>query len=298
VAQAKRFGSHPVSARSASFVVLGAGGFIGTALVAWLESRDHRVHAVTRAAIPALLAARQPCGHVIDCIGLTGHFRSRPIDAAEAHVSVVARCLSELQFESFLLLSSTRVYRHAFATHEGAALPSLPADPSELYNLTKLAGEALCLSDRRPAVRVVRLSNVYGPGMPAETFLGAVLRDGGPTGSVLFHQGPGSTNDYVSIASVVRLLPAIATMGRDRIYNLAAGSNTSHATIADRLRNDLGWEVRFAAEAPTVRLLPIDTARLDAEFGPASGNLTDDLPSLLTLDQESQCSPLTRPAAA
>ena len=297
MAQAKRFGSHPVSARSAPFVVLGAGGFIGTALVAWLESRDHLVHAVTRAAIPALLAARQPCGHVIDCIGLTGHFHSRPIDAAEAHVGVVARCLSELRFESFLLLSSTRVYRHACATHEDTALPSLPADPADLYNLMKLAGEALCLSDRRPAVRVVRLSNVYGPGMPADTVLGAALR-GSPTGSVVFHQGPGSTRDYVSIASVVRLLPAIATVGRDRIYNVAAGSNTSHATIADRLRKDLGWQVRFVAEAPTVRLLPIDTSRLDAEFGPASGNLTDDLTSLLTLDQESQCSPLTRPAAA
>jgi nucleoside-diphosphate-sugar epimerase len=279
-------------------MVLGAGGFIGTALVAWLESQDHRVHAVTRAAIPALFASRQPCGHVIDCIGLTGNYRSRPIEAAEAHVGVVARCLSELRFESFLLLSSTRVYCHACATHEGTALPSLPADPSELYNLTKLAGEALCLSDRRPAIRVVRLSNVYGPGMPADTFLGALLRTGRPTGSVLFHQGPGSASDYVSIASVVRLLPAIATEGRHRIYNLAAGSNTSHATIADRLRKNIGWEVRFAAEAPTVALLPIDTSRLDAEFGPASGNIAEDLPTLLTLDQECQCSPSTRPAAA
>jgi nucleoside-diphosphate-sugar epimerase len=104
-----------------------------------------------------------------------------------------------------------------------------------------------------------------------------------PTGSVVFHQGPGSTRDYVSIASVVRLLAAIATVGQDRIYNVAAGSNTSHATIADRLRKDLGWQVRFVAEAPTVRLLPIDTSRLNAEFGPASGNLTDDLTSLLTL---------------
>lgn len=94
---------------------------------------------------------------------------------------------------------------------------------------------------------------------------------------------PRLTRDYVSIASVVRLLPAIATVGQDRIYNVAAGSNTSHATIADRLRKDLGWQVRFVAEAPTVRLLPIDTSRLNAEFGPASGNLTDDLTSLLTL---------------
>ncbi len=192
-------------------MVLGAGGFIGTALVASLESQDHLVHAVTRAALPALIASRQPCGHVIGCIGLTGDFRSRPIDTAEAHVGLVARCLSELRFSSFLLLSSTRVYRRASATHEEAALPSLPADPSDLYNLTKLAGEALCLTDQRPSIRVARLSNVYGPGMPPETFLGEVLREGQLTGDVLFRQGPNSAKDYVSVAAVVRMLPAIAT---------------------------------------------------------------------------------------
>ena len=50
-------------------MILGAGGFIGAALVAWLESRDHLVHAVTRGALPALLAGRRHCGHVIVCIG-------------------------------------------------------------------------------------------------------------------------------------------------------------------------------------------------------------------------------------
>ncbi len=287
-----------VSARSPSFTILGAGGFIGAALVAWLESRDHLVHAITRASLPALLAGRQPCGHVIDCVGLTGDFRSRPLDTAEAHVGLVARCLSQLRFESFLLLSSTRVYCRASTTHEDAALPSLPADPSDLYNLTKLAGEALCLADRRQTIRVVRLSNVYGIGMPAEAFLGELLREGQRTGGVLFRQGSASAKDYVSVASVVRRLPEIATEGRHRIYNLAAGSNTSHATIADRLRESLGWQVRFEADAPTVQLKPIDTSRLDVEFGPTLSNLSADLPILLALAQESQCSPSTRHLAA
>ncbi len=279
-------------------MILGAGGFIGSALVAWLESRGHLVHAVTRSALPALLAGRRHCGHVIVCIGLTGDFRSRQIETAEAHVGIVARCLSELRLESFLLLSSTRIYRRSSATHEDAALTSLPADPSDLYNLTKLAGKSLCLTDRRQAIRVARLSNVYGPGMPHETFLGEVLREGRMTGGVLFRQGPGSAKDYVSVASVVRMLPAIATEGRHRIYNVAAGHNTSHATIAQRLRQSLGWQVRFEAEAPTVQLMPIDTSRADAEFGPTSSSLSADLPTLLAREQESQCSPSTRPAAA
>ncbi|HEY1385849.1 MAG TPA: NAD-dependent epimerase/dehydratase family protein, partial [Dongiaceae bacterium] len=150
-----------MAANRQSFTIIGAGGFIGAALVAALESQDQVVHAVTRASLPGLLAARRPAGHVIDCAGLTGDACARPLETAEAHVGLVARCLAELQFDSFLLLSSTRVYARAGSTREDALLSTLPGDPAELFMVTKLAGEALCLADPRPTARVVRLSNVY-----------------------------------------------------------------------------------------------------------------------------------------
>ena len=287
-----------VTADRSTFTILGASGFIGAALVAWLESHDQVVHAVTRAALPALLAGRRPAGHVIDCVGLTEDFRARPLDTAEAHVGLVARCLGELRFESFLLLSSARVYARASATHEDVALPTVPADPSDLYNVTKLAGESLCLGDPRPTIRVARLSNVYGIGMPAETFLGQVLSEGRATGSVVFRESAASAKDYVSTTAVVRLLPAFAATGRQRIYNVAAGGNTSHAAIACCLRDIAGWHTGFAPDAPTVRHPPIDTVRLDAEFGPTDSNLVADLPLLLAFAHEQPCSPSTRRMAA
>ena len=184
----------------ADFTILGASGYVGSALVAALERAGHRVHAVTRGALPALLETRRNAGHVIDCIGLTGDFRTRPHDTAEAHVGVTARCLAALHFESFLFLSSTRVYARATATNESAVLACAPADPSDLYNLTKLAGEAVCLADPRQTVRVARLSNVYGGDMPDDTFLGQLLREGRGTGAVRFRQSAKSSKDYVSLA--------------------------------------------------------------------------------------------------
>jgi nucleoside-diphosphate-sugar epimerase len=287
-----------VSVGRSTFTILGASGFIGAALVAWLESQEQMVHPITRASLPALLSGRRPVGHVINCVGLTGDFRVRPLDTAEAHVGLVARCLGELQFESFLLLSSTRVYARATATNEDTALPTLPGEPSDLYNLTKLAGEALCLADPRPTARVVRLSNVYGIGMPAEAFLGQVLREGSATGNVVLRESAASAKDYVSVAAVVRLLPAISTAGGHRIYNLAAGSNTSHAVIASCIYDIAGWRIGVTPAAPTVWYSPIDTARLDTEFWPTGSNLVADLPALLTHEQESQCSPSTRYVAA
>jgi nucleoside-diphosphate-sugar epimerase len=287
-----------MSAGRSTFTILGAGGFIGAALVAWLESREQVVHPVTRAALPALLAARRPAGHVINCIGLTADFRTRPLETAEAHVALVGRCLSQLDFASFLLLSSTRVYARAGATHEDAALTTNPGDPSDLYNLTKLAGEALCLADPRSVIRVARLSNVYGIGIPTESFLGQVLREGRATGRVVFREGAASAKDYISASAVMRLLPAIATSGRARIYNVASGGNTSHAAIAHCVGTCTGWHTYFAPGAPTVRYPPIDTARLVGEFGAANGNLVADLPALLALAQDGQCSPSMRRMAA
>jgi len=273
------------------FTVLGATGYVGTAVVAALKRTGHPVHPVTRAALPALLETGHAAGHIIDCIGLTGDFRNRPHDTAEAHVGVTARCLARLQFDSFLLLSSTRVYARAAATHEDAALPCVPADPSDLYNLTKLAGEALCLADPRPTVRVARVSNIYGPSPPADTFLGALLQEGRSTGSVVLRQSPQSAKDYVSLADVTRLLPLISAHGQHRIYNVASGANTSHAAIALVLRRHAGWHVAFAPNAPTLRFPPIDIARLTAEFGATLSNSSEQLAKLVADGQELQCSP-------
>ena len=136
------------------FTVLGAGGFIGRRLVLHLRAAGHEVLAVERAGLKGFLAGRFPAGHVIDCIGLTGDFRERRPETAEAHVGVVATALARDRMASFLLLSSTRVYARAASTREETELVVAPMVAGDVYNITKLAGEALCLGDPRAEVRV------------------------------------------------------------------------------------------------------------------------------------------------
>ena len=274
--------------KSPDFTVLGCAGAIGRALTAALESDGCRVQAVDRAALPALLASKQSAGHVISCIGLTGNFRTRPLDAAEAHVGVTARCLAQLHCASFLYLSSTRVYARVICTREDAPLACVPADPSDLYNVTKLAGEALCLADPRAGTRVVRLSNVYGSPSGDDTFLGEVISAGRDFGRVVFRQAPESEKDYISMADVVRLLPCIALRGRHRTYNLAAGCNVSHRDIAATLSTALGWRTEFLPDAPAVRFMPIDIGRLTEAFEPPSTDFLSELARLVS-GQEVPC---------
>lgn len=262
------------------FTVLGAEGFIGRALVAHLRAAGREVAAVGRAGLAGLLEAGQPAGHVVCCIGLTADFRTRKFETAEAHVGVPARVLAGLELDSFLYLSSTRVYARAEVAREDLPLAVQPAAASDLYNLTKLAGEAVCLSDPRPEIRVARLANVYGPGMGTGSFLGQVLDEGAARGVVDLRQGMLSAKDYVAVGDVVAALAAIAERGRSRLYNVASGSNVTHDAIAAALGRARGWRFAVSGEAASVRFPRIDIGRLGIEFGAPRRRLLDDLAEL------------------
>lgn len=264
------------------FTILGAGGFVGRNLVAHLRAQGRTVHAVDRAGLPDLLTGQnRELGHVINAIGLTADFRSRLSETMETHVELTRRVLAATRFTSFLSLSSTRVYQHAADTDENTPLTVQPADASDLYNLSKLAGEALCLTHPSPTVRVARLSNVYGPDSGTESFLGSVLYDALTQGTVSIGQAPQSAKDYIHVAEAVALLAAIAEQGRHRLYNVAAGRNTTHAAIAGALTAVGGCTVRFRDGAPTAAFPSIRVDRLAAEFGWPRSRLVDDLPGLV-----------------
>lgn len=248
--------------------VLGAGGWIGAALVADLQRQGRQVLAVCRAGLPAWLAERDPQGPVIYALGLTADFRQRPHATVEAHVGLLSQVLQRPGIEQLLLLSSTRVYARSLDTREATALPCLSSDPSDLYNLSKLLGEALVLQDLRPGMKVVRLSNVVGPGQPASTFVGALLEEARAGGQVTIQQPADTAKNYVALADVVRLLRLIAERGQQRLYNLGSTHNTSHAEVAVWLERQ-GVTVRFAsgvAASGGLSFPPLVIERLAAEF--------------------------------
>jgi len=247
--------------------VLGAGGWVGGAVVHELRQQGQSVQAVGRAQLAAWLADNAPA-HVIYAIGLTADFRERPHATAEAHVGLLSRVLQRRGVQALTYLSSTRVYGRSSCATENAELPCLSSDASDLYNLSKLLGEALVLREQKEAFKVVRLSNVVGPGQPNTTFLGQLLAEGDAHRSVRILQPANTAKDYVALADVVRLLPQIAQAGEQRLYNLASGSNTSHAAVATLLR-ERGWQVEMneadgGAAVPTTPLICVD--RLTAEF--------------------------------
>lgn len=264
------------------FTVLGATGVIGQALVSHLRRAGHKVWAPTRHD-PDIW--NRPLGHVIYAIGVTADFRSRPLDTVEAHVCQLRKCLQSARFESLLYLSSTRVYAgcpDGSRAIESAPLMVSPHQPSDLYNLSKLMGESLCLQAGIPGVRIARLSNVVG-GQDEETenFIPSILREA-RSGRVLLRSHPDSAKDYIHINDVVHLLSAISMQGTHTSYNVASGRQLTHEQWLSALSELTRCRVEIQPQAPLLSFPAIDISRIQSEFEFSPQNPLEALPDYLT----------------
>ncbi|MFN9281535.1 MAG: NAD-dependent epimerase/dehydratase family protein [Rubrivivax sp.] len=247
------------------FTVLGGTGYVGSRLAAHLKTLGHEVNAPAKDD-PGIFGHR--LGHVMFCIGLTADFRSRPFDTVKAHVEVLRRVLENTEFETLTYLSSTRVYMDNARTDEEAPVTACPHDPSYLYNLSKLTGECLCHSSGRKGVRVVRLSNVVGPGMDPRSgnFVASLMREAA-SGRIHLRSDPDSAKDYINVEDVVEWLPRIALDGGYKTYNLASGVQISHRHWANWMVRQLGGTWSSAPGSPKHMFAPVDVRRLQSEFG-------------------------------
>ena len=259
--------------------VLGSAGFIGSHLVRKLEVRRANYFKPGR---DENLSGKK-LGDVIYCIGLTADFRTKPFETIEAHVCKLNALLRDCDFDSLLYLSSTRLYGTQCGTaKEDDALHFNPAEPSDLYNLSKAAGEAVALNCGRKT-RVARLSNVYGSDFNSDNFLATVIKDALVSGKVSLHTAPDSSKDYVDIDDVVDGLLNIAVRGRERIYNLASGTNVANRTLLERISALTGCQVDVAPTAPKLTFPQINIDRMRNEFDFRPAQVLEDLSRLIEL---------------
>jgi nucleoside-diphosphate-sugar epimerase len=246
------------------FTILGSMGFIGTYLKQYFEANDIEYFAPERG---YLFTKDEDLGHVIYAIGLTADFRTRSMDTVKAHVCKLVEILENSSFQSFLYLSATRIYSNLDAgANESAALIVNPNDPSDLYNISKIMGESICLSIPNNTIRVARLSNVLGYDFNSENFLFALLSEIKNTGSLRLRSALESQKDYISINDVVKLLYKISLGGEQRLYNLASGKNVSNKEIIDRISSKIKFSFHYEENLPKITFPLIDVSKLKEEF--------------------------------
>lgn len=255
----------------------GASGFIGGALCSHLRTAGHDVQAPARDEIPT-----GGLGHVVYAIGLTGDFRSRPLATVDAHVTALTDRLRGADFDSWLYLSSTRVYRR---TGSGTAAEDSPLEVTPtadgLYDISKLLGEAICATVDDERARVARVSNVYGPGAHSDSFLGMLIADVAAGRDITIGEAPSSSKDYLAVDDLCRMIEHVAVAGRHRLYNLASGVPVTHAEIASVITRETGRAVSFDPDGPTRTFPRVDVTRIRTETDLDPAHLLDRLPEML-----------------
>jgi nucleoside-diphosphate-sugar epimerase len=246
-----------------SWTVLGSTGYIGSRLRLYLERTGESVFAPFKGD-PGIF--EKDLGNVVYCIGVTADFRERPYDTIDAHVTYLSEILRRAEFKSFLYLSSTRVYIHCNNTRETSPVIVQVLEPGDLYNLSKLLGEALCLQDSRDCIRVARISNVVGGDMAkANTFLSSIIQAAGQ-GNVRLNSSLASAKDYIHIDDVVSLLVKITQTGFNRLYNVASGQQITHEQWVNALIRRYDCLVEVERNADIVVNEPIDSTMIRTEF--------------------------------
>jgi nucleoside-diphosphate-sugar epimerase len=258
--------------------VLGASGFIGSNIVNKLTKTGEEVYAPKRGEN----FGDRNLGDIIYSIGMTADFRTKPFETVAAHICVLNEILKECSFNSLTYLSSTRVYINATkknAEEEDKILVD-PANADELYTLTKLTGERLCLSSGRN-VKVVRLSNIIGNDFNSDNFLTDIVRRINKKGAFTLFSTLSSAKDYLFIDDAVDLLIKIALAGKEKVYNVASGKNSTNEEIINELKKNLQFSYQVSENAKEIKFPEISVKKINTEFDFKPTSIAQQISTLL-----------------
>ena len=247
--------------------VLGASGFIGSNLIKELDRRGIAFYAPKRDEN----IGQKELGHIIYCIGMTADFRTKPFETVESHVCKLLNLLQNCQFESLTYLSSTRLYLKSITSSakfiEEDDIVINPGEAFDLFAASKITGELLALNSGRPNIKIIRVSNVFGPDISSDNFITAIIREAVKTNKIEMFTTPDSSKDYIALEDVCNSLALISQLEISGVFNLAFGSNTTNGEILKEINRLTGAEIKYSSNAKRVIFKEIDITKLTNQFG-------------------------------
>ena len=110
--------------------------------------------------------------NIIYCIGSDNWIKD-PKGSFEANLGIVPKIIFDNKFNSFTLISSTRLYLNSSKknTKESNLIQINPNIKNLFFNSLKLSAESLCLSLPNKRIRVVRMSNLFGDNFSNQIYL-------------------------------------------------------------------------------------------------------------------------------
>ncbi|MCS6771722.1 MAG: NAD(P)-dependent oxidoreductase [Kiritimatiellae bacterium] len=209
--------------RSADLIVIGAAGFIGSAVAAEAKARGLEVIEVTRESYQPGLAARW----LINANGNSKKFLAREQPALDFDLSVrsVMQSLHDFQYERYCFLSSIDVYDNVSDPAANRETAAIRRDRLSPYGLHKLIAEDLVRA-YAPRRLILRMGGFVGPGLRKNSVYDLLK-------NLPLRVHPDSRYQYLhtrELAAIV--LDLLAGAVEDDIWNVAGDGTLSLREIA------------------------------------------------------------------
>jgi UDP-glucose 4-epimerase len=223
-----------------TIVITGASGFLGGALVEALRQKDAQIIPVSRRPLENGVRVsdyrQAPSGDVLVHLAEESN-RSKARTLGEAYEKAAAETLAALvakRYRRIIYASSAVLYGDG---NPEAHPPDDPVVIPDIYTRVKDNSERLVLSTNCGIV--VRLSNLYGPGMSSENVVSKILRQADGSGP-LYVWDTGPVRDFIHIEDAAEAIAAMSfhCENKSGIFNVGTGIGTSIGDLA-RLVMDL-----------------------------------------------------------
>jgi len=246
-----------------SFTIFGQ-GFVGTNISIFLKKKKYNLFLPKK----GKYKFKKNLHNVIYCIG-NNNWVKDPKGTYDANLGLVPEIIFNNKFDSFTLLSTTRLY---LGNSEGKTSENDPININSnnkkfLYNSLKLAAENLCLSLNNKNIKVVRMSNLFGDNFTNQAYLLPTwIRNSIKYKKIDIYISKNSTKDFIYVNDAFDVLLKIIKRGKHRLYNVASGKNIKLSKILKEIKKITNCKINYTHSPNVVKEPKINIKRIINEF--------------------------------
>ena len=185
--------------------------------------------------------------------------------------------LKHKNFESFNYLSSTRLNfpKRSYINKIGPKFYG--GYEMDIYNASKLAGEALCIQSEIPNVKITRICHVVNPNdKQKENFLSDICGQA-KRGEIVLNSSLKTKKNYIHIDDLSFLLQLIGPFGKKKFYNIGSDNLISNNEIIKKLVKITKCSVVTSNDAQTILESKINLSISLSSYFTSRGLLTDSI---------------------
>lgn len=254
-------------------VITGAGGFLGRHVLACLVASGRKVLALSRQRQEGMTMIESYA--LAPASGFLVHLAEEPDrgkvnqwgSAYVAESNRTIRTLAERFGKNLLYASSGTVYGDKSDRPHGVASST---DATDFYTRSKLMNEAAVVD---AGGIVVRLSNLYGPGMSSNNVMSDIVRQIPGNGPIKVRDAS-PIRDFLHVTDAALAIGLLLQSGFSGIVNVGSGVGMtieSLARLALEVAGEDGREVQSTSPAPlhSANILDISETRRIIDWEPA-----------------------------